>query len=622
MTEMGEDAHAARMRGGAGDAGEGTADARVEGEAAAPDEAAAIGPGEARTAGGREGLSRRRFVGGAAALAAGFMVPAALAGPAGAAGAGGPAGGPAGDAGPAGVASPGGESGGRGKPSRRPNIVILMTDQERVPMHWPAGWAERNLPNRARLARHGLTFSNAFCAASMCSPSRATIFTGVYPAEHGVTEVLQTGTAEAHEAQGTLQPARKNLADLLASAGYDVQYRGKWHMSKDPSGTLFVQSRHELEHYRFKGWLPPDAGADQTAAMLGGGTADWDGLTARQAAEFLKAADPKASRPFALIVSLVNPHDIMACPPTWQQASASDIPPYQGTANYADVYPGCVEQGIGLPSTWNERLRENHKPGCQPESTEMWSVRLGTVRSPERMRDYVNFYAYLHKKSDEDLGTVLDALEADKALWEKTIVVRLSDHGEMGLAHGGMREKAYNVYEETIHVPLVVANPMLFPRPLQTDCLASTVDLMPTLAGLAGIKGTESWGLRGRDLSPIVRSLAEHPGRPAEAVQDSVLFTTDETVGSRPLGANDVSLVHQPAHVRCIREARYKFAMYFDPSGEADPEYELYDLVSDPDELRNMAAPDGPYYDAAKVAEMQQKLAARMHDTGTTPPVT
>lgn len=553
-----------------------------------------------------EGVSRRQFVGGAAGLAAGLMLPAALAAPAGAAASGS-------------SARAARIGGGHGKRSRRPNIVILMTDQERVPMHWPDGWAERNLPNRARLARRGLTFTNHFCAASMCSPSRATIFTGVYPAEHGVTEVLQEGARSEATDQHTLQPSRKNLADLLASAGYDVQYRGKWHMSKDPSGTLFVQSRHELEHYRFKGWLPPDAGADQTAAMLGGGTADWDGLTAQQAAEFLRAADPKASRPFALIVSLVNPHDIMACPPTWEQASASDIPPYQGTANYADVYPACVEQGIGLPSTWSERLRENHKPGCQPESTAMWSVRLGAVRSPERMRDYVNFYAYLHKRSDEDMGTVLDALEADKALWEKTIVIRLSDHGEMGLAHGGMREKAYNAYEETMHVPLVVANPKLFPKAVQTDCLASTVDLMPTLAGLAGISGIGSWGLRGRDLSPIIRSLAERPGRPAKAVQDSVLFTTDETVGSRPLGPTDVSLVKQPAHVRCIREARYKFAMYFDPSGQADPEYELYDLEDDPDELRNMGAPDGPYYDAAKVAEMQQKLAARMRETGTTP---
>ena len=554
------------------------------------------------------GLNRREFIGGAAALAAGLALPA-LAGPAGAAGA-------------AEVAGDDASGGGRGKPSRRPNIIILMTDQERVPMHWPDGWADENLPNRARLARRGLTFTNHFCAASMCSPSRATIFTGVYPAEHGVTEVLQDGTKEENTTQHTLQPSRKNLADLLAAAGYDIQYRGKWHMSKDPSGTLMVQSRHDLEHYRFKGWLPPDAGADQSAPMLGGGTADWDGLTASQAASFLKSADPKASKPFALIVSLVNPHDIMACPPTWEQPSSSDIPPYQGSANYADVYPECVQQGIRLPSTADEVLRDNHKPHCQYESKDMWAIGLGPVLvSPERAREYVNFYAYLHKRSDEDMGTVLDALQGNKGLWDRTIVIRLSDHGEMGLAHGGMREKAYNAYEETLHVPLVVANPKLFPKAVETDCLASTVDLMPTLAGLVDVPKKGDWTFRGKDLSPIIRSLAEDPAKPARPVQDSVLFTTDEIIGSEPKGTWVGPVVKQPAHVRCIREKRWKFAMYFDPSGDADPEYELYDLQTDPDELRNMGAPDGPYYDAAKVAEMQQKLAARMRETGTTPPV-
>ena len=552
-----------------------------------------------------DGLSRRQFVGGAAALVAGLALPAALAGPA--------------AAGEPGQAS-GGEAsgGGHGKPSRRPNIVILMTDQERVPMHWPAGWAEKNLPNRARLARHGLTFSNAFCAASMCSPSRASIFTGVYPAEHGVTEVLQVGTAAA--VQHTLQPTRKNLADLLAAAGYDVQYRGKWHMSKDPSGTTYVMGPHDLEHYRFKGWLPPDAGSDQSAPMMGGGTAHWDGLTAAQAASFLRAADPRASKPFALIVSLVNPHDIMACPPTWQDPSLSDIPPYEGKANYADVYPACVEQGIGEPPTAGEVLRTNHKPHCQWESTEMWTALLGQVRTPERKREYVNFYAYLHKRSDEDMGTVLDALEGNKGLYDRTIVIRLSDHGEMGLAHGGMRQKAYNAYEETIHVPFVVANPKLFPKAVRTDCLASTIDLMPTLAGLVDVPGRDDWTFRGSDLSPIIRSLASDPAKPARPVQDSVLFTTDEIVGTGQDG--QAVIVHQPGHIRCLREKDWMFAMYFDPSGEADPQYELYDLRDDPDELKNMAAPDGPYYDAAKVAEMRQKLAARMAETATTPPVT
>ena len=72
----------------------------------------------------------------------------------------------------------------------QPNIVIFMTDQERYPQYYPPGWAEQNLPTRGRLALHGLTFENAFNNTSMCSPSRTTLFSGLYPAHHLVTDTL------------------------------------------------------------------------------------------------------------------------------------------------------------------------------------------------------------------------------------------------------------------------------------------------------------------------------------------------------------------------------------------------------------------------------------------------
>jgi arylsulfatase A-like enzyme len=552
------------------------------------------------------GISRRQFLGGAAALAAGLAVPAWP--------------------GITDVAFAAGDEAGRGGaelPSHRPNIVILMTDQERYPQHWPEGWARENLPNRQRLARHGLTFRRAFCAASMCSPSRASIFTGLYPAEHGVTEVLQYGDKADETSQHTLHPSRQNIGKLLESAGYNVQYRGKWHMSKDPSGTLAVQSRRDLERYHVKGWLTPDAGGDESSAMFGGGTADYDRLTAEQAAAFLRSADPRSARPFALVVSLVNPHDVMGCPKTWFDPSYSDIKPYHGSGNYADDYPGCVDQDIELPSTWDEAPWDNFKPHCQWQSTEMWSVGLKPIVDPQTMREYVNFYAYLHRRSDEDMGLVLDALEANGDLHARTIVIRLSDHGEMGLAHGGMREKAYNAYEETMHVPLVVSNPVLFPRAVRTDALASTVDLFPTLASLADAPRPGRWTFRGRDLTPVVRDAVRHPGKPTRRVQDSVVYTTDETIGSKPGWVFDDGIVKQPAHIRAIREKRYKFAMYFDPEHAYDPlyrQYELYDLDEDPHELHNMADPaNHDWYDRDKVREMEQKLAARMADTHTTP---
>ena len=91
--------------------------------------------------------------------------------------------------------------------------------------------------------------------------------------------------------------------------------------------------------------------------------------------------------------------------------------------------------------------------------------------------------------------------------------MRCSDHGEMGLSHGGLRQKAFNAYEETINVPIVVSNPVLFGEPAETGALASLVDLLPTIATLAGAD-VDGAGLRGSDLSPVLARHAE-PGREA-----------------------------------------------------------------------------------------------------------
>jgi choline-sulfatase len=292
--------------------------------------------------------------------------------------------------------------------------------------------------------------------------------------------------------------------------------------------------------------------------------------------------------------------------------------------NYADQYPECVDQDIDLPPTWDEVLRRNFKPDCQWQSTEMWSLGLEPIRSEQRMREYVNFYAYLHRRCDEEMGLVLDALEGNSDLLDRTIVIRTSDHGEMGLAHGGMREKGYNAYEETMHVPLVVSNPVLFPHAVHTDALASTIDLMPTLATLADAPHVGRYHLRGRDLTPVIRDAVRHPDKPTRQVQDSVLFTTDETIGTRVSHAwQQEPVIKQPAHIRCIREQDWKFALYFDPANPDDTtsqRYELYDLAEDPLELSNRGDPaNTAAYDGAKVAEMRGKLVDRMAQTHTTP---
>ena len=181
----------------------------------------------------------------------------------------------------------------------------------------------------------------------------------------------------------------------------------------------------------------------------------------------------------------------------------------------------------------------------------------------------------------------------------RTMVFRCADHGEMGLSHGGLRQKAFNAYEETINIPLVVSNPVLFPRPAYSDALVSLVDLLPTIATVAGT-GLDGQA-KGRDLAPILAKhaapenerlrrstvdlgvLAAHPS-PSDSVQDEIHFTYDDHQAATAL--QDVP--GQPNRIRAVRTAEAKFALYFDPAGKRSAEYEMYDLKRDPDESRNL----------------------------------
>jgi arylsulfatase A-like enzyme len=267
----------------------------------------------------------------------------------------------------------------------------------------------------------------------------------------------------------------------------------------------------------------------------------------------------------------------------------------------------------------DESLLLNFKPTAQAELRLLLAGALGPLVGPEAARQYVNLYAYMHKVVDEHIGTVLDALESVSGLREQTVVFRVADHGEMGLSHGGLRQKAFNVYEETLNVPLVVSNPRMFPQAATTDALASLIDVMPTLATLAGVPDRSAWTFKGVDLSPVIDDVSAHPGGPSAHVQDSVLFTFDD---ENVAAANGQTIVKQPNHIRAVRQDRWKYAMYFDPSGRERPQFELYDLHNDPLEMTNRANPlDLANFDRAQVDAMHAVLVDVMARTGTTPAV-
>jgi choline-sulfatase len=229
-------------------------------------------------------------------------------------------------------------------------------------------------------------------------------------------------------------------------------------------------------------------------------------------------------------------------------------------------------------------------------------IGTGHVRTRERQLVYARFYAYLNQRVDRQILKLLDALDAN-GLTDDTLIVRTSDHGELGMAHGRGRQKFYNSYEETLSVPLIVSNPNLYPQPESTDSFAGLIDVLPTLASVAGSSEPERYGFKGRNLTPILSD-------PKASVQDVLHFTYED----------DVFPVKGADCIRAIVERDWKYAVYFDPFTGAPIEYELYDLANDPLEMTNLAhaTHHTPAADAQR-ARLHRRLSDVMRACGTAP---
>lgn len=325
------------------------------------------------------------------------------------------------------------------------NVILFLTDQERATQHFPAGWARRSQPAAELLRRDGISFERAFCNTCMCSPSRSSLMIGYFPAQHGVTATLSFDT-DYSAGETVLPTSLPNLATAFKAAGYSVAYKGKWHLSKplaDPSNPD-AWAPGDVKPYGFDRWDPPDAGENQDISQFGGGRAANDRRFMRQPGDpaegdegvlaYLRSA-ARRQQPFFLVVSLVNPHDVLAYPRTWRAGG-------YGSSRW-------LEGAIGLPATVGEDL--STKPSAQAALLPIFARGIGVLGTRQRRLEYLNFYGNLIRSSDRYLGQILDVLE-NTNLRDNTLVIKTADHGEMGLAHGGLRQKAFNFYEETIRV--------------------------------------------------------------------------------------------------------------------------------------------------------------------------
>ncbi len=476
---------------------------------------------------------------------------------------------------------------------RRPNILLVVSDQERQRSWLPSSVS---LPWRQRMLEGGLEFTRYYTHSSPCSPSRASLVTGRYLPGHGVLDnVIMPEHTE-------LDPATPTVGSILRDAGYRSSYIGKWHLS---------QSEHpDMEAYGFSDW----DGNDRHFMGWAGTGVHFDPLIATNAARWIERnAGAEAGRPWFLTVALVNPHDVMWFPidqPGYSQRHPEEVARVRQVLELAawkeddplPVYDTDYEAVFEtLPANFDDDLHakpEAHRQWRWDQQHGMWGyIDPGDTASWLRHLDY---YVELHRLADRSLGIVLSALEA-AGVWDDTVVIFTSDHGDMCGSHG-LRSKGPFVYEEIMRVPLYVRVPGRTTPGSVTDALATHVDLAATVLSLAGVDprrtsdGAGRPSVQGVDLSPLF----ENPGR---AVRDHVLFAQDS--------AHTERLNQTRYALRGFFDGRTKYARYYgvgggkpatglwgrDPGTKLfdvdaafdDQDHEWYDHDADPLELVNLA---------------------------------
>jgi len=420
----------------------------------------------------------------------------------------------------------------------RPNILILLTDDQRWDAMGCAGNRVVQTPEMDRLAAEGTWFVNAFATSSICAASRASIFTGQYERSH-----------RCNFNTGCLRRAQlvQSYPMLLRKAGYHTGFIGKYGVEYAPPGRppRDIEGREVFDRwYGFYGqgvYFPKeDPGKHLNQVMVD------------QARDFLASA-PR-DRPWCLSISFKAPHSGdgyvgFHAEPDLKALYADTLVPGPPTARQE-----CFE---ALP----EFLRK-----CNAR-TKYWELRFGT---PEKYQATMKDYYRLVTGADRAIGRIRRDL-ADRGFAGSTVIVFLSDNGDM---HGdyllGGKEL---LYDASIRVPLVVLDPRA-PKPARGQRrseLALNLDVAPTVLDVAGVAVPAA--MQGRSLLPLVRG--ERVAWREDFFCENHFVVPDQ----------DYPLIEG------VRTARWKYVRY----PEMWPVYEqLFDLRNDPLELRDLArSPQG-----------------------------
>lgn len=386
----------------------------------------------------------------------------------------------------------------KGGPSDQPNVLLLMVDQSRMWRWFPdIAMLDAILPQRARLFNSGVSFDRFYANCVPCSPSRATVFTGLHAHQHWILTNSQTSVS--------LKTGFPTLGTFAQQLGYTTHYFGKWHLTNSADHPPTIPAWKALAPYGFDLWLPQTGfnPRDYSGAPNQGYKVDDDLVTAFS--DWLTIATPTS--PWFTVVSLINPHDIAFYP--------DDTQPLM---NAMRAHGYTLDYDLTLPDNYEtpEELQAN-KPGCQAEYLALWGQKTGSITNVEgspSWTEMLNLYLALEAVIDVQIGRVLDALDANPEAKNNTVVIFMADHGELAGSHG-LKGKACTMYEEQMNIPFIFCDfrGQLVPpaeKGTSRKQLSSTIDLAPTIVEIMGgsLSNLKYSHLQGTSLLPIVQNTA------------------------------------------------------------------------------------------------------------------
>lgn len=408
----------------------------------------------------------------------------------------------------------------------RPNIIFLLTDDQRRDTLGCYGNSIVQTPNIDKLANQGIIFNNMFVTTSICAPSRASILTGQYVRRHRIWDF---------SASLTEQQLTQSYPGLLKKAGYRLGFIGKWGVGQPPK-KLFDYNKS------FAGQGTYEINVDGEPRHLTSVMGD-------QALEFLNGSS--SDSPFCLSISFKAAHV--------RDSYDLNSDPFPFDPELRDLYRDVA---MPLPKTADSRYYDRLPPFLKNSENRMrWAVRFW---GPARYQDSVKGYYRLISGVDIVVGRILRKLK-EKGFSQNTIIIFTSDNG-FYLGEYGFAGK-WLPHEVSIRVPLIIHDPRLpqSERDTHRNEMALSIDIAPTILEMVGVQIPK--GIQGRSLAPILRG-------------ENVKWRTEffyEHLFSHP----------RIPPTEAVRTQRWKYIRYIDTDPLYE---ELYDLRNDPLEENNLVS--------------------------------